>query len=76
MAEINDRKRAAYHEAGHVVVAWYYHIHTLGVSIVKGRNTDGESRLLSHFGRLQHLQVHQLERLYYSKIGPKKKYLL
>ncbi len=59
---VNDRKRAAYHEAGHAVIAWYYNIHTLGVSILKGRHTLGESRLLSHYRILSHLQVHQLER--------------
>jgi ATP-dependent Zn protease len=52
MPRVNDRKRVAYHEAGHVVVAWYYNIPTLGLSIVKGRHSLGESRLLSHFRRL------------------------
>ena len=59
---VNEQKLTACHEAGHSVIAWYYNIHTLGVSIVKGRHTLGESRLLSHFRRLPHLQVHQLER--------------
>ena len=59
---VNEQKLTAYHEAGHSVIAWYYNIHTLGVSIVKGRHTLGESRLLSHFRWLPHLQVHQLER--------------
>ena len=59
---VNEQKLTAYHEAGHSVIAWYYNIHTLGVSIVKGRHTLGESRLLSHFRGLPHLQVHQLER--------------
>ncbi|MBC8458382.1 MAG: hypothetical protein H8D67_10345, partial [Deltaproteobacteria bacterium] len=62
MPRVNDRKLAEYHEAGHVVIAWYYNIHTVGVSIVKGRHTNGESRVLSHFRRLPDLQVHQLER--------------
>ena len=62
MPRVNEQKLTAYHEAGHAVIAWDYNIHTLGVSIVKGRHTLGESRLLSHFGRLPHLQVHQLER--------------
>ena len=62
MPRVNDRKRTAYHEAGHAVIAWYYNIHTLGVSIVKGRHTNGESHLFSQFRRLPDLQVHQLER--------------
>ncbi len=62
MPRVNDRKLTAYHEAGHAVIAWYYNIHTLGVSIVKGRHTLGESALLTHFRILSHLQVHQLER--------------
>ena len=62
MPGINDRKLAAYHEAGHVVIAWYYNIHTVAVSIVKDRHTNGESHLLSHFRRLPDLQLHQLER--------------
>ncbi len=62
MLRVNDRKRVAYHEAGHVVIAWYYQIRIGGVSIVKGRHTNGESRLFGQFRRLPHLQVHQLER--------------
>jgi ATP-dependent Zn protease len=62
MPRVNDRKRTAYHEAGHAIIAWYYHIHTLGASIVKGKHSLGESHLLSHFRRLPYLQVHQLER--------------
>ena len=62
MPRINDRKRTAYHEAGHVVVAWHYNIPILGVSLVKSRHTNGESRIFGHFRRSQNLQVHQLER--------------
>jgi hypothetical protein len=56
MPRINDRKRTAYHEAGHVVVAWHYNIPIWGVSLVKSRHTNGESRIFGHFRRFQNLQ--------------------
>jgi hypothetical protein len=50
-------KRAAYHEAGHVVIAWYYSIGCVGVSIAK----ESAAQVLGLFGKVP-LQLHQLER--------------
>ena len=54
-------KRAAYHEAGHVVIAWYYSIVCVGVSIAKQKNSLGAAQVLGLFGKVP-LQAHQLER--------------
>jgi hypothetical protein len=50
-------KRAAYHEAGHVVIAWYYSISCVGVSIAK----ESAAQIRGLFGKA-FLQAHQLER--------------
>jgi hypothetical protein len=52
-------KRAAHHEAGHVVIAWYYDIRCVGVSIA--REQDSAAQILGLFGKVP-LQTHQLER--------------
>ncbi len=62
MPRLNDRKRTAYHEAGHSIIAWHYNIPILGVSLVKGKHTNGESRIFGHFRRFPNVQVHELER--------------
>lgn len=54
-------KRAAYHEAGHVVIAWYYSISCVGVSIVKEKDSLGAAQIWGLFGKVP-LQAHQLER--------------
>ena len=55
-------KRAAYHEAGHVVIAWYYSISCVGVSIVKEKDSLGAAQIWELFGKVP-LQTHQLERV-------------
>jgi ATP-dependent Zn protease len=54
-------KRAAYHEAGHVVIAWYYSIGCVGVSIAKEQDSLGAAQIRGLFGKVP-LQAHQLER--------------
>jgi hypothetical protein len=54
-------KRAAYHEAGHVVIAWYYSIGCVGVSIAKQKDSFGAAQIRGLFGKAP-LQAHQLER--------------
>ena len=50
-------KKAAYHEAGHVVIAWYYNIRCVGVSVAK----ESAAQIWELFGKVP-LQTHQLER--------------
>ena len=50
-------KRADYHEAGHVVIAWYYNIRCVGVSVAK----ESAAQIWELFGKVP-LQTHQLER--------------
>ena len=59
MPSETELKRFAYHEAGHVVIAWYYSIHCVGVSIA--REQDSTAQILGLFGKVA-LQAYQLER--------------
>jgi hypothetical protein len=59
MPSKTELKNVAYHEAGHVVIAWYYNIHCVGVSIAKEQ--DSAAQILGLFGKVP-LQTHQLER--------------
>jgi len=54
-------KRVAYHEAGHVVIAWYYNIRCVGVSIAKEQDSFGAVQIWGLFGKVP-LKTHQLER--------------
>ena len=59
MPSKTELKNVAYHEAGHVVIAWYYSIHCVGVSIA--REQDSTAQILGLFGKVA-LQAYQLER--------------
>jgi hypothetical protein len=59
MPSKTEQKNVAYHEAGHVVIAWYYNIGCVGVSIAKEQ--DSAAQILRLFGKVA-LQAYQLER--------------
>jgi len=61
MPSKTELKNVAYHEAGHVVIAWYYSIDCVGVSIAKEQDSFGAAQILGLFGKVP-LQTHQLER--------------
>ena len=61
MPSKTELKNAAYHEAGHVVIAWYYNIYSVGVSISKKKDSLGAAQILGQFGKVP-IQTHQLER--------------
>jgi hypothetical protein len=56
-----ELKRVAYHEAGHVVIAWYYNIFCAGVSIAQEKDSIGGAKIQRLFGKVA-LQTHQLEK--------------
>ena len=62
MINLNDHIEAAYHEAGHAVIAWYYHRPILDMSITQDPNASGDFRIISLFGKSPSLPVHELER--------------
>ena len=57
-----ERKKSAYHEAGHAVIAWYYNNPPFNVSIVKEGDTLGGCQLLDKMRKVPKLEIHQLER--------------
>ena len=59
MSILIELKNLAYHEAGHVVVAWYYNIRITGVSI--SQQKDSVAHIIGHFGKIP-VQAYQLER--------------
>ena len=61
MPSKTELKNVAYHEAGHVVIAWYYSIDCVGVSIAKEQDSFGAAQILGLFGKVP-LKTHQLER--------------
>jgi len=61
MPSKTEQKRVAYHEAGHVVIAWYYNIRCVGVSIAKEQDSFGAVQIWGLFGKVP-LKTHQLER--------------
>ena len=61
MPSKTELKNVACHEAGHVVIAWYYNIRCVGVSIAKEKDSFGAVQILGLFGKIP-LQTHQLER--------------
>jgi hypothetical protein len=61
MPSKTELKKVAYHEAGHVVIAWYYNIFSVGVSIAKEQDSFGAAQIWGLFGKVP-LQTHHLER--------------
>jgi len=61
MPSKTELKNVAYHEAGHVVIAWYYSIDCVGVSIAKEQDSFGAAQIWGLFGKVP-LKTHQLER--------------
>ena len=57
-----ERRRAAYHEAGHAVIGWYYNGLPLSVSIVGEGDILGGCRFIGKVGKVPKLEIHQIER--------------
>ena len=59
MSNLIELKNLAYHEAGHVVIAWYYNLRITEVSI--SQQKDSAAHIIGHFGKIP-VQAYQLER--------------
>ena len=62
MLSQSELKGSAYHEAGHIVIAWYYGRRILGASISKDEVDRGNCQILRLFGKVPNLSAHELER--------------
>jgi hypothetical protein len=57
-----ERKKSAYHEAGHAVIAWYYNNPPLYVSIIQEGDILGGCRTRRKIGKVFKPEAHQFER--------------
>ena len=62
MPDRKDFKLSAYHEAGHLVIAWFYGRLIRSASIFQDELNRGNCQIIRLFGKVPHLPAHELER--------------
>jgi len=60
MATPEELKTSAYHEGGHIVIAWYYGRGVEDASISKGDKKRGKTNIIRLFGKFPKIPVHEL----------------
>jgi len=58
----SDIKTSAYHEAGHIVIAWHYGRSIKNASISKGDKKRGKANIIRLYGNLPNIPNHELEK--------------